>query len=128
MNKQVQQGINVLLKVDNTPVGGQLNVALNRSNNSIDITNKINGDWVESLPGLKTWSINCSGIYIRNQEGFNLLEEAFMNNQEIEAEINISGYKYKGNCFITDFPVNSVYNQQFKYTVKLLGNGELQKQ
>lgn len=127
MNKQVQQGINVILKVDDVPVGGQLNVELSRSQESIDITNKINGDWKESLSGLRTWSINCSGIYVKNQNGFMALENAFMTNQEITAVIDIGIYRYQGRCLITDFPVNAIYNQQFKYTIKLLGNGALER-
>lgn len=128
MNKQVQQGINVILKVNDIPVGGQLNVNLKRSQNSIDITNQINGDWSESLTGLRTWSIDCSGIYIKNQDGFMALEDAFMNNQEIEVVIDIGLLKYTGKCYITDFPLNSIFNQQFKYTIKLLGNGPLEKE
>lgn len=128
MNKQVQQGINVLLLVDDIPVGGQLNVTLKRSQSSIDITNKITGDWVEKLNGLRTWSINCSGIYIVDQEGFNKLEEAFMENKEIEVAVAIGSFRYKGKCYITNFPMNSSYNIQFKYSIDLLGNGALERQ
>ena len=60
--KTIQQGINVILKVDNKIVGGQQNVTLNRSSTSIDITNKIDADWKQSLAGIKTWSLTCSGI------------------------------------------------------------------
>ena len=42
----IQQGINVILKVDNKVVGGQRNIQLNRSSNAIDITNKINSELV----------------------------------------------------------------------------------
>lgn len=128
MNKQVQQGVNVILKVDGVPVGGQINTNLTRSQSSIDITNKINGEWQQNLSGLKTWSINCSGVYIRSQEALEALEDAFMNNKEIEALIDLGMYLYKGYCYITDFPTGAVYNNQYRYTITLLGNGALEKQ
>ena len=45
MKKQVQQGINVILKIEDKFIGGQENIQLNREVESIDITNKINGNW-----------------------------------------------------------------------------------
>ena len=41
----IQSGIDIVVKVDDKPIAGQLNATLNRSMSPIDITNKINGDW-----------------------------------------------------------------------------------
>ena len=125
MKQQVRQGIDVVLYVNDKAVAGQQNISLNRSASPIDITNKINGDWQEKLVGLKTWSISCSGIYIVNSQSYDLLEEAFMNNEEIEVEIKINNKNYRGNAIIVSFPVSAGYNGQFKYNMRLLGNGEL---
>ena len=121
----IQQGINVVLKIDGKPVGGQQNIQLNRSSSNIDITNKINGNWQENLYGLKTWSCSCSGVYVINDESLSLLEDCFMNNRDVEVVISVGEKEYSGNAIITDFPVNSTFNQQFKYKITLLGNGEL---
>lgn len=125
MKKQIQQGLDVVLYVNDIPVAGQLGVTLNRSQNSIDITNQINGQWSESLAGLKTWSLDCSGVYIKNQESYNLLEEAFMNDTNIQVKFSMGNKQYTGDCLITSFPLQSNYNKRFKYSIKLLGNGEL---
>ena len=122
----IQQGINVILKVDNKVVGGQRNIQLNRSSNAIDITNKINSEWQENLQGLKTWGVTCNGIYLINSESLNLLEECFMESRDVEVTIIIGSKEYNGKAIITNFPVNATYDKQFKYNITLLGNGALE--
>lgn len=122
----IQQGINVILKVDNKVVGGQRNIQLNRSSNAIDITNKINSEWQENLQGLKTWGVTCNGIYVINSESLSLLEECFMESKDIEVTIIIGSKEYNGKAIITNFPVNATYDKQFKYNITLLGNGALE--
>ena len=122
----IQQGINVILKVDSKVVGGQRNIQLNRSSNAIDITNKINSEWQENLQGLKTWGVTCNGIYVINSESLSLLEECFMESKDVEVTIIIGSKEYNGKAIITNFPVNATYDKQFKYNITLLGNGALE--
>ena len=122
----IQQGINVILKVDNKVVGGQRNIQLNRSSNAIDITNRINSEWQENLQGLKTWGVTCNGIYLINSESLSLLEECFMESKDVEVTIIIGTKEYNGKAIITNFPVNATYDKQFKYNITLLGNGALE--
>lgn len=121
----IQKGIDIVLKVDDKPVAGQLNATLNRSMTPINITNQITGDWKENLGGLHTWRIKCSGMYVINAEALQKLEDAFFNNEEIDVSVKFGGKNYFGRCLITDFPVSSQYNAQFKYDISLLGTGEL---
>ena len=123
----VAQGINVILYLDNKILGGQLNAQLNRSVNTIDITNKIEGDWKEYLPGTKTWNVSCNGIYLVNNEALNDLEKAFIDNKEITLKIQLNNITYEGEAILIDFPLNTIYDSQFKYTIKLLGTGELKR-
>ena len=123
----VAQGINVILYLDNKILGGQLNAQLNRSVNTIDITNKIEGDWKEYLPGTKTWNVSCNGIYLVNNEALNDLEKAFIDNKEITLKIQLNNITYEGKAILIEFPLNTIYDSQFKYTIKLLGTGELKR-
>lgn len=123
----VQQGFNIALKVGDKFVAGQLNVGLKRSQSPIDITNKINGEWKESLTGLKTWSISCSGVYVKDKECFSLLEQAFMNNEPITAIIERENQTLTGRCLITDFPLTADFHNQYRYSIQLLGDGELEE-
>lgn len=126
MNK-VQSGIDVVLFVNDAPVAGQQNASLNRSMTSINITNQIDANWQESIGGIKSWNISCDGMYVKNSKGFMALEEAFMNNTEIKVQIVLNNQKYEGQGLIINFPMSAMYNSQFKYTIKILGTGELNK-
>lgn len=126
MNK-VQSGIDVVLFVNDIPVAGQQNASFNRSMTSINITNKIDADWQESISGIKSWNINCDGMYVKNSKSFMALEEAFMNNTEIKVQVVLNNQKYEGQGLIVNFPMSAMYNSQFKYTIKILGTGELNK-
>ncbi len=128
MNKDVQRGVGVVLYVDDIAVAGQESATLQRTMAPINITNKINGDWKENIAGVKQWSINCSGIYVKNAKGLSQLEEAFMNNQEIEVKVILDDCSYVGSALITDFPLSAIFNSQFKYSLRLLGSGELKLQ
>lgn len=113
--------------VDDKIVGGQTNVQLNQKRASIDITNKIKSDWAEALPGLKTWSIKCNGVYVIDNEGYNALEKSFLDNTEVKVIMKIGEKRLTGNALITDFPLSSGFNTQFKYSIDLLGNGALDR-
>ena len=121
----IQAGLNVVLKINNKPVAGQQNAILNRSMVPINITNHINSDWKESLGGTHTWKIKCNGMYVVSADSLKELEDAFMNNDELDVSIAFNGKNYFGRALITDFPVSSIYNAQFKYDISLLGTGEL---
>lgn len=127
MKKQIQQGINVILKVGDKIVGGQAGIQLDRKAQAIDITNKINGDWQENLSGLKTWSLSCQGVYLIDSEGYDLAEQAYLNNENIQVELQITDKKYVGEAIITGFPLSSGYSTQYKYNIQLLGNGALEE-
>lgn len=121
----VARSIDTVIRLNGVALGGQQGANLIRQTESIDITNRINGDWAESLAGKKSWNIVCSGLYIINDRAFGLLEDAFMNNKTVEVLISFGSTKLKGNAIITDFPLSSVFNKEFKYNIKLLGTGAL---
>jgi predicted secreted protein len=77
------------------------------------------------MAGKKSWSILCSGLYITTDKAFSLLEDAFMNNKTVEVLVSFGTTKLRGNAIITDFPISSVFNKEFKYSIKLLGTGAL---
>lgn len=125
MRDVVQRSIDVVLIVDGAPVAGQQGATLNRSMSPIDITNQITGSWKESLGGLMSWNISCNGMYIKDNAGLRALEQAFLENKEITVKILVGNTYYTGQALITNFPLNAVFNTQFKYTLSLLGTGEL---
>lgn len=125
MRDTVERGIDVILYIDNNPVAGQQTANLKLSMTPIDITNKINGSWKESLSGLRSWTISCTGVYVKNAASLRALEQAFMHNEEITVKILVDDRAYSGQALITNFPLSANFNTQFKYTLALLGTGEL---
>ena len=123
----LNKSINVALYLDNIPLGGQQNATITRQAEMIDITNKINDDWTKSLAGKKSWSIQCSGLYVIDDRAFSLLENAFMNNQSIKVSISVGNNTLSGNALITDFPLSAIFNKEFKYNISLLGTGALEQ-
>lgn len=121
----VARSIDTVIRLNGVALGGQQGANLIRQTEAIDITNRINSEWAESLAGKKSWNIVCSGLYIINDRAFGLLEDAFMNNKTVEVLITFGSTKLKGNAIITDFPLSSVFNKEFKYNIKLLGTGAL---
>ena len=127
MNQRTNIGrsVDVVISIDNYPLGGQQGANLTRQAQVINITNRINDEWAENLTGVKSWSITCAGLYVVNDKSFSLLEDAFMNNKKVEVSIKIGSQQLKGQAFITDFPLSAVFNKEFKYNLKLLGTGAL---
>ena len=121
----VGRSVDVVIYLNNYPLGGQQGANLVRQAQVIDITNKINAEWSESLSGTKSWSIVCTGLYIVNDNSFALLEDAFMNNKPVEVSINVGSQQLRGKALITEFPLSAVFNKEFKYNLRLLGTGAL---
>lgn len=121
----VGRSVDVVIYLNNYPLGGQQGANLVRQAQVIDITNKINAEWSESLSGTKSWSIVCTGLYIVNDKSFALLEDAFMNNKPVEVSINVGSQQLRGKALITEFPLSAVFNKEFKYNLRLLGTGAL---
>lgn len=125
MANNTQKGINVVLKVGEQILAGQLGARLVQSASPIDITNKINGEWREYLGGIKEWQIECNGLYVKNNNTYLLLQEAFRTNTAIDVEVILDQHRYVGKALLTEFPLAAVYNETYKYNARLLGDGEL---
>jgi TP901-1 family phage major tail protein len=124
-------GMKVKLFVEDAATGkvlaGQKNATLNRSAETIDATSKdTDGFWTESLQGFKSWSIDCDGAFVTDDEAYAILEEAFVAGENVNVFLQMpSGTKYKGNATITDFPIEAPYDDIVTYSVSLTGNGAL---
>lgn len=121
----VQKGINIGIIINDKVVAGQLNVNLARNAKSIDITNKIDDEWARTLTSTKSWRITCDGMYVKSNEAFEILQEAFLNNTAVKVKVQLDDKEYSGDALIVDFPLSSAYNNTYRYNVRLLGDGEL---
>ena len=119
------RGVDAVLYLGDVALGGQKNATISRRMNPINITNKITGEWSESLAGIKSWTLTCSGMFIKNQECFDILENAFKLGSSINVKLTDGNKIYRGSALITSFPVATVYNDTYTYNLIMIGSGEL---
>ena len=123
--RPIHRGLDVILSVNNKVVGGQHNATINRMMSPIKVTNKINGEWDTSLSGVRSWTLNCTGFIVKDEESFQELEECFNAGTAIEVRISDEEKTYTGTALITKFPLTANYSTSFAYTISLLGIDEL---
>lgn len=120
-----KSGINVILSIGNSVLCGQKNASLNRKTHTVNTTNQINNDWEQNEATTKSWSINCSGMIIKDATSFNLLENAFTNGVPLDIQLVSEKNIYKGKAIITSFPITANYSDTLSYNITLMGTGEL---
>lgn len=122
----VNKSIDVVISVEDKPLAGQTGATLVQNTVAIDITNQINPDWSKSLPGTRSWRVNCGGLYVVNASSLSILQQAFMNNTPLQVSFTVAGRTYTGEAILTDFPLQSTFSKGLTYSAVLLGTGELQ--
>lgn len=122
----VKRSKDIILYIGGKPVCAQKNIDLDRSVSALDITNKIDDSWQRNLAGVKSWKVNCGGVFIINDEAFTALETAFESGDAVEVKILEGETGYKGQAIITSFPIGIDYQDAMTYKLRLLGDGPLE--
>ena len=131
-----QAGCDVLLKVAKEAsggeapssyivIGGQTGATLNRSAETIDVTDKTNDGYKEYMAGLKEWSVDFDGFVVTEDAGITLLDECFEGRQKVYLEIVMGKRKYTGSGYITDYPVEFPLDSAVSYSLTVSGASPL---
>jgi len=129
------KGADLLLKVNTgttetpvwTTVGGQKNASLDRSRNSIDVSDK-SSDWDKVLNGRKNWKIDCDGNWEEEDNGNAKLEDAYDNDEKILVIFSTpTGNAYKGFAIIENLKLDAPENDATKISISLKGDDILEK-
>lgn len=108
-----------------TKVAGQRGGTLNRSSEGIDITSKDNSGWTDEDYGNNSWGVDIDGVVPENEEGYELLEDAWFNKEFILVQWRTASNKaYQGFARIGDFPEEAPYDDTATYSLSLVGKGE----
>lgn len=122
----VQTGVDEAQKPIYKMLGGQGNATLNRSTSMIETTSKDEGAWTQNVAGVNTWSVDCDGYIVENDEALSEMETAWFQRRELKAQVRMpSGKLYEGYCFIGDFPVAFAKDDAATYQLSFTGNGAL---
>lgn len=129
-------GVDVLLKIKKdsgfVALGGQKGASLSRSAATIDVTDKNSNGWSENMVGIKSWSIECEGFVVLEDDALAEIHKAFENRTAIEVEIavgsGVKAYKYTGKAVITDFPEEYNQDDAVTFSLSLQGASPLVRQ
>ena len=120
------KGLDVLIKVGSQVVGGQRNASLEMSAETIDTTVKTTGGWAAKIPGIKSWTSSCDGVYFVDDTGLEAAQTAFMNGTAVSLEFsNSNGLSYSGQAVITSMSVEAGQEDIVSYTISFEGTGAL---
>lgn len=124
------QGLNILVYVGNTVLGGQKNCTLSMEADTIDVSNKNDFGWSSFIAGARSWTISCDGQFLTDDAGQSALMEAFIGSEEVEIEMkNADGsIYYGGTAVITSLELEAAYDDVFAYSVEFNGKGALTDQ
>lgn len=120
------KGLDVLIKVGSQVVGGQRNASLEMSAETIDTTVKSTGGWAAKIPGMKSWTSSCDGVYFLDDAGLSAAQTAFMSGTPVQLVFsNTDGLAYSGQAVITSMSVEAGQEDVVSYTISFEGTGAL---
>ena len=121
------RGLEVLISIDGTVVGGQRGASLSMSADDIDITDKNSEGYKAFWVGLKEWSISCDGIVCAGDAGYDALVEKFLAGETIAVELKNEAktFHYSGDVAIASMDFDAQYDDALTYSCELKGAGPL---
>lgn len=109
-----------------TPVGGQRNSKLSQKADEIDVTDKTTGGWAAKLAGMKSWSIDLSGLVMLNNDGCTAIGVAFRASETVDLKFQYPDKTYqRGWAAVTEFSYDVPHDGAAQLSGTLSGNGEL---
>lgn len=110
-------------------VAGQQGLTTNRSADTVETTSKDTaGDWKSYQPGMKEWSIDVDGIYVKNDQSHKILSRAFENGDPVCVKVvdkKAQEGLWGGLAYVTDYPIEAPYDDSMTYSMTLTGAGAL---
>ena len=125
MATNAKRGLDIKISIGEQFLAGQRGATLNRSAETIDITNKVSAGWKESITSVKEWSVDCDGVFVADDAALKALETALNANTLVDVKISDDTRGYKGTAIITDITIEAPYDDAATYSITLQGTGEL---
>lgn len=110
-------------------VAGQQGLTINRDKDTIEVTSKDTvGGWKENIVGMKGWSIDNDGVYVRDHASHKLLKDIFEGDDPILIKVTNQKAKtemFGGLALLTNYPIEAPYDDAVTYSISLTGTGAL---
>lgn len=123
----ITKGLDVLVSVGETVLGGQKNCSLSVEADTIDISNKNDFGWASFIGGAKSWSVSCDGQFITDDPGQAALMEAFVagTNVIVRMKDEKGTVFFGGEAAITSIEVEAAFDDVCALSLELQGKGPL---
>lgn len=127
-NKNIR-GLEVLIYIGSTAVGGQRGASLSMSADELDITDKNTVGYKKFLVGLKEWSISCDGLVVAGEAGYDALFNAFIAGDIVKVQFKKEdgSFGYEGEMVVSSMDFDAQYDDALTYSCELKGAGDLTK-
>ena len=127
-NKNIR-GLEVLIYIGSTAVGGQRGASLSMSADELDITDKNTVGYKKFLVGLKEWSISCDGLVVAGEAGYDALFNAFIAGDIVTVQFKKEdgSFGYEGEMVVSSMDFDAQYDDALTYSCELKGAGDLTK-
>lgn len=100
---------------------------LNRSAETLDTSSKEDFGWTSMESGMKSWSIDGGGMYVENNDAYDMLVTLFDTGGCVRVRVKFpSGRVEVGQAIITDFPLEFGFQDAVTYSITLQGQGPLE--
>lgn len=127
MENQAKRGLDLMIYVGDTAIGGQRGASIEMTSETLDVSTKTTGDWTAKINGAKSWTSSCEGICFFNDTGYKAAVNAFLNNQNVTVRLSDSSKSmgYTGQAIITTLSLDAPYDDALTYSMDFEGVGAL---
>lgn len=111
---------------DWTIIGGQRGASVNESAEEIDVSHKTSGGYTDTLPGLRSWSIDLDGLVMLNDTGVNALRKAYAQGKKVNLKLRYPDNSYQiGWASVTELSKETPHDGEASLSGTLNGAGPL---
>lgn len=124
------KGNEILVYVDGTAVGYARGGTLNINNDMLDATSKNSAGWKDTLPGLRSWTVEGDGLHLYDDAttGFSDLFALIDAKTQVSLKFTtaVSGDKYyTGNAYVTSISLETPNEDVSTFSFSFEGDGAL---
>lgn len=107
-------------------IGGQRGASINESAEEIDVSHKTSGGYTDTLPGLRSWSIDLDGLAMIQDKGVEALRKAYIQGKKANIKLQYPDNSYQvGWAAITELAKETPHDGEATLSGTLNGSGPL---
>lgn len=127
------RGVDILIQIESkqvpgtfVTVAGQRNATFSEEAETIDVTSKTSGGYVENDYGLGSWGISCDGAHVVGNAELTAIRDAQRNKEKVKCRWVEAGSLQieEGFALVTSREIEGPYDGEATYSFELTGTGK----